>query len=442
MPRGSQVFKAGGSRVLKTDQLPPIAGPQKSAAQKEQQQPWEDPADVEARRQRQLELQRDAARTLGKNAVSFLGGANASSRRSGSAASVERSGGASSLGSSAPARTGSQVVGVDQIDSTTISKEPLSNKSVSQSAEGGVSVTRLTSMGEPPEPPQPPPPKPSGGASSEPTRGSGRGGEAVNYREMWREAANRNLFNILSRPKKSTSTSSRGDSSAAVSGASSGVSAASGVPANEHRDAKASSLSVSAEDSTEDFYDEQQFEALPVLQAEYTNKDNYAATARSTVESNLDALSRGVGGGGSSKEVAESGGQEELPEVTFVGGEAVVVESSGSGRHTQLASPDFWKVIAPKGLVVHSGYEKKKGKCHAQVSQQQVPCVLFSSIIFLSNCVLARVYFLRSLGDLHLCLCLCLVFGEALSRGSKCSQAVRVARVYASVYVCLCVCAR
>ena len=394
MPRGSQVFKAGGSRVLKTDQLPPIAGPQtpKSAAQKEQQQPWEDPADVEARRQRQLELQRDAARTLGKNAVSFLGGANASSRRSGSAASVERSGGAASLGSSAPARTGSQVVGVDQIDTTTIGKEPLSNKSVSQSAEGGVSVTRLTSMGEPPEPPKPPPPKPSGGASSEPTRGSGRGEEAVNYREMWREAANRNLFNILSRPKKSTSTSSRGDSNAAASSASSGVGAASGVPANEHRAAEASSVSVSAEDSTEDFYDEQQFEALPVLQAEYINQDKYAATARSTVDVNLDALSRGAGGGGSSKEVAESGGQEELPEVTFVGGEAVVVESSGSGRHTQLASPDFWKVIAPKGLVVHSGYEKEKGEnVTPQVSQQQVSCVLFSSIFFFGPIACSRV---------------------------------------------------
>lgn len=148
----------------------------------------------------------------------------------------------------------------------------------------------------------------------------------VNYKEAWKEAANRNLFNLLSKSRKSrelSSTIARPDVADSAA-----VSSALGGSAAQHRTSEESPSSDS-EENTYDALDDARLEALPIL-------EQYSATASSTRSQEVE-------------EVEELAG--ELPELEVVGGEVVGMKK----RQTKLASPDLWKVIAPKGLVVHAG---------------------------------------------------------------------------------------
>jgi len=131
--------------------------------------------------------------------------------------------------------------------------------------------------------------------------------EPVNYREAWREAANRNLFNMLSKARAASATVSRS------------ASAGSAIVSRASED----SASADSED-----LDQEQLEALPIL-------EQYAATPSSTLISSTP-VSLLL--------------EEELPELEVVGNQVV-----GKQLQTRQTTLDTWKVIAPKGLIVHAG---------------------------------------------------------------------------------------
>lgn len=330
-----------GSRLYSTEQLPRAAALPQSFAPP--QPSPETQAEDDARRLRQLELQRDAARTLGKNAASFSAGAKAiANNRAASNSAATASNNAESLkpaineGSTTVSRIGRRPDHMQQIAPEPGKTLPSADEHFfSQSAASSVASpdeaslevaeqtkvspsskeTRLAEEARMAVPPPTPAPQPATPVTPSPT---------VNYREGWQEAANRNLFEMLNKSRKRrelSSTIARPDNADSA-----GPSGALGGPAAKQRTSEESPSS----DSEENIYDDDaRLDALPIL-------EQYSAAPTS-----------------SRSQVVEVEDEEEgeLPELEVVGGEVVGMKK----RQTTLTSPDMWKVIAPKGLIVHAG---------------------------------------------------------------------------------------
>jgi hypothetical protein len=182
----------------------------------------------------------------------------------------------------------------------------------------------------------------------------------VNYKEAWREAANRNLFTILNRSRQ-TSTVSRSASSPESNaggakddtkavpalGATNGapVPPAASMLSQTHSATSSEAATESQSVEVEEELEDDQLEALPIL-----GQDSAASvsTGGSQYVRVASLPADGVAMAGRQDMVQNV---EELPELEVVGGEVV-----GTKKVEQKVTRDLWKVIAPKGLVVRAGY--------------------------------------------------------------------------------------
>ena len=296
-----------------TPAAPPAAASSTPGVSQPPQLTREEQEEAEARRLRQLALQQDAARTLGKNAATFKSSDKSSTSEppcaQGSAEASSDDFFSSSVGSSQGRSAEAEI-------SEAVAEQSAEDAQQEKAQEARVVADEGASNPVPPVPtpaPAPPPPAP-----------------VVNYKEAWREAANRNLFSILSNSRKARS-------SATLTSAATGSEApppspndvASQVPSPPPPPPGLKSDQVLS--SGEGDLDAAQLDALPIL-------EQYSAAPLASKSSEVEAE-------------AQKAEAEELAELEVVGDEMV----SAKVQQQQQRSRDVWKVIAPNGLVVHAG---------------------------------------------------------------------------------------
>ena len=247
--RGSQVFSTASSAP---------AQPTKAAAPPPVPLAPEDPAEAEARKQRQLALQQDAARTLGKNAAAFSGKPKPPAADAGPASTTTldnagtttlhkvgrrpdmnslRTGSqvvsttdqprAADAGAAEPPRQGTRIASAGDFFSQASDSKGSSSRD--EASREGRTEAETRDVAAPP--PQPQDAEPARGpaaaaAAAEPVPGAmpqmrqpqtpapplsptppAQAQAVASYKETWREAANRNLFNILSNSRKARTAS-------------------------------------------------------------------------------------------------------------------------------------------------------------------------------------------------------------------------------------------
>jgi hypothetical protein len=257
---------------------------------------------------RQLALQQDAARTLGKNAATFK---SAPTTSSADVAGVQGSAEASSddfytsVAGTSQAKTGdaegdkSAAEESAEAPGDKVEEAPVLEEETRPMAQVAEEESRPKAQSSPPPPPPPAP--------------------VVNYREAWREAANRNLFSILSNSRKARA-------SATVSRVSDDASREPPAPTPPLQ--TAGQASEESRGSQSEDAEESALEALPIL-------EQYVAAPAPPRR----------------QEAAEKQVAQDIPELEVVGEQVV----GAKAQEQKTMSRDVWKVIAPNGVVVHAG---------------------------------------------------------------------------------------
>ena len=124
-----------------------------------------------------------------------------------------------------------------------------------------------------------------------------------------------------------------------------------------HVSQEAEGQSRESMEASEDQLEDEQLQALPLIANGLIEEppaapETPAAPAEKTSAGSVGGWFAGVVAGGAPPRGGGGGGEDELPTLEMVGDRVVGTSSS---QMLRLATPDVWKVIAPKGLIVRAG---------------------------------------------------------------------------------------